>query len=119
MAHVDALSRSFGILIVDDNPFEWNLIVMQNQDTKIKIIAQRLESKEDPVYELRNGLVYKKQGTDLLFLVPEQIEKHVLFRYHNEMGHVGAAKMVETYLSDVLIGFPKFARNVKNMYGVV
>lgn len=95
MAHVDALSRSFGILAIDDNPFEWNLVVLQNQDPKIGSIAKKLESEEDRQYELRNGLVYKKHGANLLFLVPEQMEKHVLFRYHNEMGHVGPGKMIE------------------------
>lgn len=32
----------------------------------------------------------------LLFMVPERMEPHVLFHYHNEMGHVGLSKMVET-----------------------
>lgn len=106
MAHVDALSRSFGVLVIDDNPFEWNLMVLQNRDPKIKDIATRLESAEDQQYELRNGLVYKKHGANLLFLVPEQIERHVLFRYRNEMGHVGPGKMIEairrTYWSHIL-----------------
>lgn len=95
MAHVDALSRSFGVLVIDDNPFEWNLIVLQGQDPQIKDIARKLESREDQQYELRNGLVYKKHNANLLFLVPEQMEKHVLLRYHNEMGHVGSGKMID------------------------
>lgn len=95
MAHVDALSRSFGVLVVEDNPFEWNLTILQSKDPKIKEIANKLETMEDPQYELRNGLVYKKHGENLLFLVPQQMEKHVLFRYHNEMGHIGAGKMVD------------------------
>lgn len=36
---------------------------------------------------------YKKHNENLLFLVPEQMEKHVLFKYHNEMGHIG--KMID------------------------
>lgn len=95
MEHVDALSRSFGILAIEDNPFEWNLTISQNRDPKIREIANRLEVGEDPQYELRNGLVYKKHGGSLLFLVPGEMEKHVLFRYHNEMGHVGVNKMSE------------------------
>lgn len=35
MGHVDALSRSFGILVVEDNPFEWNLTILHNKDPKI------------------------------------------------------------------------------------
>jgi len=95
MGHVDALSRSFGVLVVEDNPFEWNLTVLQCRDPTIKDISQKLESAEDPNYELRNGLVYKKQGTDLLFVVPELMIRHVLYRYHDEMGHVGSGKMID------------------------
>ena len=99
MTHVDALSRSFGVLIIEDNPFEWNLSVLQSKDPKIKEIISKLEIMEDSQYELRNGiekLVYKKHGENLLFLIPQQMEKHVLFRYHNEMGHVGPGKMIDT-----------------------
>lgn len=59
MTYLDALSRSFGILII--NPFEWNLGVMQSKDSKIKELAPKLEKTKDPQYELRNGLVYKKK----------------------------------------------------------
>jgi len=95
MGHVDALSRSFAILLVEDNPFEWNLSICQGKDPKISAIASRLERTEDPYYEMRNGIVYKKQGERLLFVVPESIEKLVLFKYHNEMGHVGVEKTAE------------------------
>jgi len=95
MKHVDALSRSFGILVVEDNPFEWNLMIVQSKDPKIKNIAEKLEKSNDPRYELREGLVYKKQGDQLLFVVPEKMESHVLYWYHNEMGHCGLGKMLE------------------------
>ncbi|KMQ83578.1 hypothetical protein RF55_19624 [Lasius niger] len=78
MAYVDALSRSFGILVIDDNLFEWNLTVLQGRDPRIRAMAQRLESEEDQQYELRSGLVYKMHGTNLLFLVHEQMEGHVV-----------------------------------------
>jgi len=96
MRHVDALSRSFAILVVEDNPFEWNLTISQQRDPFIKEIAQRLEKSNDPQYEMRNGLVYKKKENELLFVVPAKMEKNVLFHYHNEMGHVGAEKMIES-----------------------
>ena len=35
MQHVDTLSRAFNVLVIEDNPFEWNLSVCQNQDPKI------------------------------------------------------------------------------------
>lgn len=95
MKHVDALSRSFGVLVVEDNPFEWNLMILQYKDPKIKDLMDSLEGNEDPHYELRNGVVYKKHSGQLLFVVPEGMEQHVLFRYHNEMGHIGVSKMIE------------------------
>lgn len=96
MGHVDALSRTFGILTIEDNSFEWNLVVSQSRDPVIKKIIVKLETSQDPNYELRNGLIYKEHGSKLLFLVPVEMEKHVLFHYHNEMGHIGASKMIES-----------------------
>jgi len=43
MKHIDALSRSFGILVIEDNPFEWNLIVLQIKDSNIKRLINKLE----------------------------------------------------------------------------
>lgn len=95
MGHVDALSRSFGILVIEDNPFEWNLFIVQSRDPMIKKIIQNLETSQDPNFELWNGLVYKKHGSRLLFVVPVEMEHHVLFHYHNEMGHVDLHKMIK------------------------
>lgn len=36
MKHVDALSRSFSICVVEDNPFEYNLSICQSKDEKFK-----------------------------------------------------------------------------------
>lgn len=116
MTHIDALSRSFGVLVIEDNPFEWNLIVLQGRDSKIKDIAKRLESKENQQYELRDSLVYKKHGANLLFLVPELMEKHVLFRYHNEMGHVGSGKMIDAIRRT---GSLESAKNARSTYDTV
>lgn len=33
--------------------------------------------------------------THSCFCVPENMENHVLYKYHNELGHVGIEKMVE------------------------
>lgn len=53
MAHVDALSKSFGVLVVEDNLFEWNLIIFQGREPIIKEIVSKLESAEDMRYEMR------------------------------------------------------------------
>lgn len=43
---------------------------------------------------MRDGLVYRKRGDQILFYVPACLDKNVLFKYH-EMGHVGADKALE------------------------
>ncbi|CAK9814872.1 Transposon Tf2-9 polyprotein [Anthophora quadrimaculata] len=96
MRHVDALSRAVDILIVEDNPLEYNLSVCQTQDKNIKEIIKKLETTEDRLFEMRNGLVYRKRGTELLFYVPQNMEKHILFQYHDQMGHLGIEKTVST-----------------------
>jgi len=58
MRHVDALSRTVGI--VEDNPFEWNLTICQGQHPKIVDIRDQLEKSENKYFELRNELVYRK-----------------------------------------------------------
>jgi len=70
-------------------------MVLQTKDPNFKKLIDKLEKQDDPQYELRNGLVYKKQGSQLLFVVPKQMESHVLYRYHNELGHCGLGKMLE------------------------
>jgi len=96
MQHVDALSRCINVLVVETNTFEENLIICQSKDKKIKEIKVLLEKSEHRLYEMRNGVVYrKKQDGSLLFYVPSDMESHVLFKYHDEMGHMGIDKVVD------------------------
>jgi len=89
MHHVDALSRNTHILTIDSNSFEENLVICQSRDEKIKSIAVKLQETELKDYELRNGIIYKKKDKDgLLFYVPSEMESHVLFSYHDQLGHV-------------------------------
>lgn len=44
---------------------------------------------------MRNGLVYRKSCKDLLFYVPEKMEKNVIFKYHGELVHLGTDKTRE------------------------
>lgn len=48
MKHVDALSRSFNICIVEDNTMERNLLVCQSQDKRIEELCKILEKTESP-----------------------------------------------------------------------
>jgi len=101
MQHVDALSRANSILVVEPNTFEFELSVCQTQDPVIKELKARLEKEQDSMYEMRNGLVYRKKGNQVLFFVPRAMEQDLLHKYHNDFGHFGTDKTLallqETY----------------------
>jgi len=93
MQHVDALSRNTNMLVIETNTFEENLIICQSQDERLRGIKELLEKSEHNLYEMRNGVIYRKKDGTILFYVPEAMESHVLYKYHNEMGHIGLEKM--------------------------
>ncbi|KAL4149614.1 hypothetical protein QTP88_003517 [Uroleucon formosanum] len=70
MGHVDALSRCHNILVLEANTFEHILLVKQGIDGKIVEIRNNLEVRNDKHFELREGLVYRKDRGKLLFYVP-------------------------------------------------
>jgi len=92
MKHVDAFSRIQDISIVEANSLEANLVLSQSKDIRIKELQVRLQSSEDSLYELRNGIVYRKAGDKLLFYVLAAMEYQIIYKYHDEFGHVGAEK---------------------------
>lgn len=110
MQHVDALSRTNGILVIEANTFEFELSICQMQDPFIKELRTRLEKEQDSLYEMRNGLVYRKKGDKVLFFVPLAMELDLLHKYHNNFGHFGIDKTLallqETYW------FPKMKSKV-------
>uniref|UniRef100_A0A0K8U9C0 RNA-directed DNA polymerase n=1 Tax=Bactrocera latifrons TaxID=174628 RepID=A0A0K8U9C0_BACLA len=61
MQHVDALSRSSNILVVETNTFEENLIICQGRDENLKKCKKLLEEKEHKLFEMRNGVLYRKK----------------------------------------------------------
>ena len=71
MQHVDAFSHAIDILVVEDNPFEANLILSQSCDPPLIKLKRCLEKQENRFFEMRNGLVYRKQNNDLVFYVPD------------------------------------------------
>lgn len=70
MKHVDAFSRSVNIMIVEENTLEENLTICQNLDPKIRELREKLQLSEDKLYEMRNGLIYRKRNDGILFYVP-------------------------------------------------
>ncbi|KAK9700558.1 Retrotransposon gag protein [Popillia japonica] len=94
MTHVDCLSR-ICVLILEDNSFERNLSIKQDQDVEIGKIRELLDHSEDKLFELRNGLVYRKFCQKSLFFVPKCMEQNIIRTYHDEVGHVGVGKTME------------------------
>lgn len=94
MIHADSLSRN-SILILEDNSFERNLSIMQDRDREIGKIREELERSESKLFELRNGLVYRKNKNKIQFYVPRSMEQNVIRTYHDEVGHVGENKTSE------------------------
>lgn len=97
MLHVDALSRQ--ILVVADNSFDRNLALCQGDDPVITKIREGLEQTESKLFEMRNGLVYRKHQGQILFYVPSALEASVLHKYHNEMSHVGTEKTIRNIIN--------------------
>lgn len=92
MKHVDALSRAVSVMIIEDNSFDSNLLLAQNQDAKIRELREKLEKTEDKFYKMRNGIIYRKRDNEIFFYVPKAMERHVIQKYHDDLGHFGIEK---------------------------
>jgi len=60
---------------------------------------------------MRDGLTYRKKNDDLLFYVPQNMEKNIIFRYHDQMGYLGTDKISETIMKNYW--FPELKAKVK------
>lgn len=110
MMHADALSRK-SILIIEGNSFERVLSIKQDQDKEISEIRDRLAKTESKHFEMRDGLVYRKNKNELLFYVPNDMESQVIRTYHDDMGHFGLDKTHE--LISRTYWFPDIKNKVK------
>lgn len=113
MQHVDALSRAQDIFVIEPNSFELTLSYKQNADPEIKRLRERLEQVEDKYFELRNGLVYRKEkkSKKLLFYVPTSMENSVIRTSHDDLGHLSNEKCCEYILRTYW--FPQLREKVK------
>lgn len=112
MHHVDALSRIHNVLVLDGNTLGQTLALKQLTDDSIHKIKETLENKEHPLYELRNGLVYRKTKGHVKFYVPEKMEYSIIYTYHNDMGHGGLEKVLE--LISRTYWFPGMKMKIRN-----
>jgi len=92
MRHVDTLSRSVGF--VNEMPIERELELRQLTDTRIQEIANNLEFAEDEKFALIDGLVYRRDGESLKFVIPDMMISKIIRAYHDDVAHCGQE---ETY----------------------
>lgn len=85
MRHVDALSRVHNVLVIEENSFERNLSIVQDRDDAISKIRIELEKNDSKWFEMRDGLVYRKDKKGLLFYVPRPMEQSVIRTCHDEL----------------------------------
>lgn len=110
MKHVDALSRIQNILVLEGNTLDQTLAIKQGTDPDIVKIREMLEKSECKVYEMRNGLVYRKYKDKILFYVPRAMEFQILQLYHNDSGHFGIEKTYELIIRTYW--FPKLKQKI-------
>ena len=85
MTHVDGLSRCNFVTVIRENLFEANFMIAQNLDEEINKIKLQLEKAEKKYFEMRNGVVYRKMEDSLLFCVPSEMKKSILFKSHDQL----------------------------------
>jgi len=90
------------------------------RDPTIKELRTRLENEEDSLYEMQNGLIYRKMGNQVfckwVIRFPRAIEQDLFHKYHNDFGQdFGANKTVallqETWFSNMKTKVRKYIRN--------
>ncbi|GJQ65944.1 hypothetical protein Trydic_g4042 [Trypoxylus dichotomus] len=112
MQHVDALSRSFNtVLVIKETTLEENLAIKQAEDHYIADLKMKLEREEDKLFELQNGLIYRKEGERRLFYIPKAMESNIIQASHDKMSHVGNDKTSEIIKRSYW--FPKMREKVK------
>ncbi|GJQ88003.1 hypothetical protein Trydic_g12929 [Trypoxylus dichotomus] len=98
-------------LTLKENTFEQILGLKQTTDPKIKEIKKQLLIKEMPFYELRNGMVFRKDKKKLTFYEPEEMEHNVIRSAHEDTTHLGVEKVTE-YIRETY-WFPNMNEKVK------
>ncbi|XP_011687110.1 PREDICTED: uncharacterized protein LOC105449550 [Wasmannia auropunctata] len=118
MNHVDALSRCHSVLVLEGSTFERTLSVCQDRDKEISEIRDKLEKGDIKYYELRKGLVYRKdKNKKLLFYVPQSMEANVIRTCHDDLGHVRIDKMIKHVL--IAVGTPRANGQVERFNRII
>lgn len=93
MGHVDALSRSIASVIHESADLELRLGALQNRDSNIIELREKLQNESSKLFESHNGLIYRKEmAEDLYFYVPVEMKGNVIRLIHEKIGHLGINK---------------------------
>lgn len=116
LAHVDAMSRAPVETFEKEGPIgvfalqsEEDLVQMhQSSDERIRVKKEILAKPADQRtrderghvkgYELHDGVVYKRNGDRLLFVVPNTMRKSLVIKFHDLKSHQGAERVLSRIL---------------------
>jgi len=73
------------------------LALRQNTDDDIIKIRDELLTEDSKLFELRNGLVYRKENKNVKFYVPKSMESNVIRTCHDDIAHVGLLKVSQWF----------------------
>jgi len=90
MRHVDELSRCMAY--VNELPLERELEFRQLADPRIQEISRDLELRDGNRFALVDDLVYRKNGENLKFIVPDAMVYSLLSAHYDDMAHDGFEK---------------------------
>ncbi|CAK9820133.1 Transposon Ty3-G Gag-Pol polyprotein [Anthophora plagiata] len=128
--HADSLSRApyedpkepkivaEHILKIEVTQDDW-LNILQMQDPKLKTVRQvlkgELHSEQGKQikkeYEYKNNRLYRRDGSELKFVLPATVRGKMLQLYHDQMGHYGVEKTLQRLRQDFWFpGMRKFTK---------
>lgn len=84
----------------------------QFTDNRLKEIGKELEFHDSEKFELVDGLVYRKDGNNLKFAVPNTMVDSLLRVHYDEMAHCGVEKTVKGLAQNYW--FPSMRKRVIN-----
>jgi len=77
---------------VNDHPLKRELEFRQLAGPRIQEISRNLELEDSDRFALVDGLVYRKDGDNLKFVVPDAMIHSLLRAHHDDMAHGGLEK---------------------------
>lgn len=117
MGHVDALSRCKIVGVIDSEDIDFQLRLTQNRDPIISALKEKLSKSNSGLYEMRDGIVFRRDRRGELFLyVPSEMESNLIRYVHEKIGHMGITKCYEQlrmnyWFPEMLEKITRFTKN--------